>query len=486
MKNTIFYPILFILLATFCGFSKSKTVPIVDHPSQLKFKKLDWKVPEGKPYRIELKNGAVLYIAQDSLLPLVQITGYVNYGSLLDPEGKEGISSLLTNLMRTGGTQKYPSDTLNELIDLMAIKVGLSTSLSQLTFSASFLSEYTEQALDIIQQILFFPVFEQEKVDKEKKITLESIRHRFNEPAPILEAAYVKSMYRGQIHGRLTSEKSVNAISRDDLLKLHKRVFTQSNMIISVSGMFNRDSMTARIDKLLNADMKKHVKAEFPSVKLSSPDKCLIVHKPLTQAYVRLGLPLFKRPHEDYYAMSVLNVILGGGGFTSRLGAKIRSNEGLTYSIYSHAESNYTFDGTFFISFFTANASFAKAIDLTLKEVREVVANGVTDKEIAHAKASLAGDLPSMFRSSFDIVSTYAWNEYYGRSENHYKEYEKKINDVSKKDLVRVAEKYLDMNNIIYTVVGDTSVLLKQESGDFSLKKLKVKIVDTDSLSLLP
>jgi zinc protease len=250
--------------------------------------------------------------------------------------------------------------------------------------------------------------------------------------------------------------------------------------------MFDRDSMTGQIEKLLNANRDAKPGTKFPSVKLSNTHKCLLVHKPLSQAYVRLGLPLFKRPHPDYYAMSVLNVILGGGGFTSRLGTKIRSDEGLTYSIYSHAESNYTFDGTFFIDFFTGNSSFAKAVDLTLKEINNIVSNGVTDKEIDHAKSSLTGDLPSMFRSSFDIVSTYAWNEYYGRSENHYKEYEKKINAITKKDLISVAQKYLNVDNITFTVVGDTTALLKQKSGDFSLKNFKYKTVSVDSLLLLP
>lgn len=485
MKNMKFYPFLIMLMAL-CGFSKSKTTAIVNHPSQLKFKKLDWKVPEGKPYRIELKNGSVLYIAQDSLLPMVQIAGYVNYGSLLDPEGKEGTSSMLATLMRSGGTKKYPSDTLNELIDLMAIKISLTSSLSQLTFNASFLSEYTEEALDIIQQILFYPVFEQKKTDKEKTIFIESIRHRFDEPSPILEAAYRKAMYSGEIVGRLPTEKSVKAVSRKNLISLHKKIFTPSNMIIAIAGMFDRDSMTGRIEKLLNANKDAKPGTNFPSVKMSNIHKCLVVHKPLSQAYVRLGLPLFKRPHPDYYAMSVLNLILGGGGFTSRLGTKIRSDEGLTYSIYSHAESNYTFDGTFFIDFFTGNSSFAKAVDLTLKEIKNIVSNGVTDKEIDHAKSSLTGDLPSMFRSSFDIVSTYAWNEYYERSENHYKEYEKKINGITKKDLIRVAQKYLNVDNVTFTVVGDTAALLEQKSGNFSLKNFKYKTVSVDSLLLLP
>jgi len=464
---------------------QTNSSPIPSHPSKLKFQPLDWTVPLGSPYRTELKNGLVAYVAEDRTLPLVQAVLYIRSGSLLDPSGKEGLASLLAKLMRTGGTSKYPADTLNELIDRYAMQFDISATETQISLSASFLSEYTDQALDIMEQLIFHPVFNSKEFVKEQKITIQNIRHRFDDPAPTLRAAYQKQLYTGEVSSRLATEASVNNITREDLLKLHKKTFVTPKMILSIAGNFNRDSMLARIENMFPPSTQIS-NDSFPQIAINSKIKCLLVQKPLSQAYVRLGLPLFKRPHPDYYSVSLLNEILGGGGFISRLGTKIRSDAGLTYSIYSNAESNYIYPGTFYIEFFTKNSSFSQAVALIIEEVQKVISEKVTELELENAKASLTGSLPSMFRSPFDIVSTYAWNEYYKRDPDHYKVYEEKLRKVTREDILRVAKQYLTPDNFTYTVVGDTDALLKQETNGFSLSKMDFKTIPVDSIEALP
>jgi zinc protease len=463
--------------------ASSSSIPA--HPSKIKFQPLDWTVPLGSPYRTELKNGLITYIAEDQTLPLVKIVLYIRSGSLLDPASKEGLASLMTKLMRTGGTSKYPADTLNELIDQYAMQFGISATETQISFSASFLSEYTEKALDIMEQLIFHPVFNLKEFEKEQKIMIQNIQHRFDDPAPTLRAAYQKQLYAGEVSSRFATEASVKNISREDLVGLHKKTFVTPKMILSLAGNFNRDSMLTRIEKIFPPSTQVP-NDSFPQIAIKPKFKCLLVQKPLSQAYVRLGLPLFKRPHPDYYSMSLLNEILGGGGFISRLGAKIRSDAGLTYSIYSNAESNYIYPGTFYIEFFTKNASFSQAVALIIEEVQKVISEEVTELELENAKASLTGSLPSMFRSPFDIVSTYAWNEYYKRDPDHFKVYEEKLRKVTREDLLRVAKQYLTPDNFTYTVVGDTDALLKQETNGFSLSKMEVKTIPVDSIAALP
>lgn len=476
---------LFLIQITVFSISAQKVPKLPSHPSGLKYDSLKWSVPTGEPYRLEMKNGMIAYIAEDSLLPLVQITGYIRHGSLSDPAGKEGLSSLLATLMRSGGTKKFPADTLDELVDLMAMKFSFSSGETQFKFNASFLSEYTNEALDLLQQLLFHPVFEERKLEKEKKIYLEAIRHRFDNPGPTLIAAYQKIMYPGEESSRLASQNSVKSITRDDLLKLHKNILKPENIIFSASGSFKKDSIISQIEA---AFPKKSVLSAttFPPVDVKPAVKCLLVNKPMSQAYVRIGLPLFKRPHPDYYAMSVLNMILGGGGFTSRLGTKIRSDAGLTYSIYSHAESNYNYSGTFFIDFYTKNSSFAQAVALTIDEVRKIAETGVTEEELMHAKSSLINELPSMFRSPYDIVSTYAWNEYYGRQPDHYKVYADKLKAVTRDDIIDVAKKYLKTENFTFIVVGDTDALMKVKDDKFTLSTMECKTIPADSIPALP
>lgn len=459
---------------------------IPNHPTKLQFKPLGWTVPVGTPFRTQLKNGLVAYIAEDHTLPLVQVSLYIRSGSLLEPEGKEGLTSLMASLLRLGGTSKYPADKLNEIIDQYAMNFAFAASESQITLSASFLSEYTDKAFEILEQLLFHPAFDMQKFENERKIMIQNIKHQFDNPGPSLKAAYQKQMYAEEISSRMATEQSVNKITRDDLINLHKKTFHSDKMILSISGNFNRDSILTDLNKIFKDTGSVSSTVNFPDITTKSKMKFLLVHKPMSQAYVRIGLPLFKRPHPDYYAVSLLNEILGGGGFTSRLAEKVRSDAGLTYSIYSNAESNYIYPGTFYIEFFTKNSSFSQAVDMIIKEVKTIITEGVTDKELSSAKASLTGELPSMFRSPFDIVSTYGWNEYYGRDQEHYKLYEEKLNKITIDDIHRVAKQYLVPDNFTYTIVGDSTALINQQFGDFSLSKTDVNTIAVDSIPMLP
>jgi zinc protease len=442
-----------IALSVFlCAFSSSLlfakdagiAAPIPSHPSKLSYKKLRWAVPLGSPYRVTLKNGLRAYVAVDSQLPLVQISAYLRCGTLSDPPGKEGMCALLAKLMRTGGTEKYQADTLDALLDLYAMKFGISASEDVLQLSVSFLSDYIDTAFAVMQQVLFHPRFDAIKLEKEEKILIETIRHRFDNPGPTLDMAYQKSMYPYSPAASLATEPSVRRILRDDLADLHRRIFTTGNCIFAVAGEFDRNAILERLEKLFPAAAGLSDTA-FPKIRAAPAIKCLVVHKPISQVYVRFGIPLFKRPNADYYAVSVSNLILGGGGFTSRLGTRVRSDAGLTYSIYSSAESNYTYPGTWYVEFFTKSESFPQAMAMALQVIDSLRAKGITDEELSNAKATLINEMPSMFRSPFDIVSTYAWNEYYGRSPSHYKEYPDSIKAATREAVKRMINKYLEI-----------------------------------------
>jgi zinc protease len=471
-KKNLLIPMAFLLLLQASAALAASLLPVSTHPSRLTYDSLKWHVPLGSPYRVTLKNGLRAYVATDSQLPLVQISAYIRHGSLLDPHGKEGLSSLMAQLMRTGGTKNYQADSLNALLDLYAMHFNVSATDDHLGFSAEFLSDYTDTALAFMQQILFHPRFDETKIDNEKKIRIEGIRHRFDNPSPTLSAAYEKLMYPGSAASDLATIESIGRITRADMVALHRAVFTTGNIIFSIAGKFNRAAMIARLEAIFPA-AEKLADSTFPKVAVAPAVKCLVVHKPISQVYVRFGAPLFKRPNADYYSASVANLILGGGGFTSRLENKVRSDAGLTYSIYSNAESNYTYPGTWYIDFFTKSESFPQAMALALQVIAKQRATGVTDTELANAKASLIGEMPSMFRNRFDIVSTYAWNEYYGRSPNHYKEYPDSVRSVTRESITRVMGKYLDPSAFSYAVVGDTAALAKYHTTDgFAFEKL--------------
>ncbi|MDR0330648.1 MAG: insulinase family protein, partial [Chitinispirillales bacterium] len=302
--------------------------------------------------------------------------------------------------------------------------------------------------------------------------------------------AYRKHAYQKYAPSRITTEASIKSIKRGDIAALHKAAFGSCDIIISASGKFDRNDMISRLNSVFAAPIKPQVPA-LPEIAVAPQTRALVVHKEISQAYIRMGLPLFKRPHHDYYAVSLLSYILGGSGFTSRLGTRVRSDEGLTYSIHATAESNYTYQGTLHIDFYTKTASFPKAVSIVLEELDKIVKNGVTDEELDNARSALITELPSSFRSPEDIVSTYAWNEFYGRAPDHYAKYPDELKKLTKETLHRAAKKYIAADKITYTIVGDTAAInaagaAAVKDGFFALDSLKSKRVTVaDSLITL-
>ncbi|KMQ52400.1 peptidase M16 domain protein [Chitinispirillum alkaliphilum] len=461
---------------------------IPSHPLNLNFESRDWSVPSAQQYRHILNNGLRSYIAVDSTLPIVEITAYINYSSLNDPEGKEGLGTLMSRLLRLGGTEEISADSLNEFLDLMAINFSFSQSESHITFKGTFLSEYQDTALSIMEQMFFHPAFEEERVEREKRLIRESLRHRFVNPAPALNAAFQKQQYTGSNASRMTTASSIENISREDLKSLHDKVFKTDNIVLSVAGKIDKGKTIAKLESIFPQAEQTTSLTPFDNIEIRPETKALIVHRPINQAYVRMALPLFKRPHPDYYSVSLLNMILGGGGFTSRLGTKIRSDAGLTYSIHSRAESNYLYPGTLFIEFNTRKETLPLAIDLIYEEIERIIMEGVTEEELQSAKTALLAQLPSMFRSAGDITSTYAWNEMYSRSQDHFVLYPEEINKLTVEDINNVARKYLNPDNFTYTIIADSTILNRlPESKRFDLSGIEnKKFISINEIETLP
>ncbi len=457
------------------GFCGQPQVPA--HPSQITYPPLGWKVPLGEPYRHVLDNGLVAYIAEDRSLPYFRLTGMVRYGEICDPPDKEGISSFLTGIMRTGGTASYNSDTLDAIIDLYALHVSVSASDTRVSFACECLSEYADTCLRILSQILFHPAFEEKKIKKQTDAILESIAHRFDNPDPVLDACYEKAMYRDGRNSLLPTAETIKRITRKDLVELHKSIFKTENMIVAASGNIATQTLEKKLSVLFPRAAAGAQAATYPDIAIKPLARCVFVNKPVSQSYVRLGLPLFKRPNDDFYPVQALNMVLGGDGFTSRLGSKVRSDEGLAYVIYSAPGSNYVYPATFFVEFHTKSATTSRAIALSLAEIKRIRESGVTDEELAHAKKVLIDGLPSMFRSPADIVDNYADNEFLKRPPDHFAAYPGRINALTKSDVLAAAKKYLDPAAITLVVVGDSSAVFKADTvAGFSLRSLKPQI----------
>ena len=382
-----------------------------------------------------------------------------------------------------GGAGEYTPRQLNDLTGRLSIKINTELSDDSLIVTMDCLSEHYETALKILGEIYFKPLFDSGVLEDEKTISAEMIGHRYDNPENLLGAAYSAAMYSGTKVSRFPSEKTVMSVNRKDIADFHSNIMNNSDAIIYISGNISRQKMISDLSGLFSGmKARKTERGLFSGITANSFSRCLIVDKKINQAYIRIGIGAVQRPVEEYYPLALASMILGGGGFTSRLGTEVRSNSGLTYSIYSHVESNYSFQGTFYVDFFTKTESAARASSMCLDVIKKFLAEGPTDEELSNAKKMLVEGLPSYFRSPYDIVSTYARSEFNGNKPDHYISYPSKINSLTKDDVMKSARKYLRPENFVYTVVGDSKTITDQSFGDFSFGKFSPRVINQDDL----
>jgi zinc protease len=321
----------------------------------------------------------------------------------------------------------------------------------------SVLKKDVNKGFDLCSDILLDPSFPAEEIDRKKDIIKGSLKQREEEPSFLSERAFRKEIFGEHPYGRLVegSVETIDAIQRDDLIKFHKYYFVPNNSILSVVGDLTQEELIVLLEKYLGGWKS----AEFlPRVAKQSEGsktrKVIKIEKDLTQANIILGNPGIGRDNPDYYAVTVMNYILGGGGFSSRLMQTVREKMGLAYDVHSFFAA-YKETGSFQAGVQTKNESANAAIDEILKQIEKMKKEEVSEQELSDAKAYLTGSFPRRLDTNRKISDFLASIEFYNLGLNYDRKYIEYINSVTKEDVLRVAGKYLNPENGVLVVVAD-------------------------------
>ncbi|MFH1762383.1 MAG: pitrilysin family protein, partial [bacterium] len=452
---------IFIIYA-FCVFLYACTIAaaadVVKHPSLLKYDALDYSPPDPAEYRHVLKNGMVIYFYEDHTLPVVDITAYCRTGSIMDKKEEWGLASATAYMMRNGGAGIYSADDFNEQAEYLAASIDCQMELTQAKARLSVLKENFESGMNLFCEMLRFPQFNTEKLVLYQDRLCEGITHRYDDSREVMEIAYNKFLNPDFPTSYLLDSSIVRSFTNQRLKEFYTNNFCPNRIILAVSGDISRKNMIKKLERMfgkwknITLDNKAIVIPDMPEY---SGRGLYFIQKEATQVNVKMGYPLIQRPHEDFYALTLMNYLLGGGGFNSRIVAAVREQKGLAYNIRSSVESNYFFPGTFNVYVGTKSSSFIQAVNLIFEEINKFKEEKITDEELEKAKDYFILSLPSYFRTSAKIVETFAQSEYWGRGLDHYKQYIRKLNAIKPEDIQRVAKKYLDVNKLAIICVGD-------------------------------
>src|SRR5512135_941663 len=223
--------------------------PIPDSPDKLAFRPLVYEPPSAKAHRVTLKNGMVVYIAEDRTLPLVNIAITVRVGSWLEPAGKAGLAGLTGSQMRRGGTKSLTAEQLDEKLDFLAAQVSTGIGPTSGSATLNCLSDNLDEALRIFVEMLREPRFQEDRLALAKEQTLQEMKKRNDDPADIEAREWGVLLYgEGFFTNRFTTEASVKGLTRDDLVAFHRKYFHPASMIAAVSGSFARADMLRKLE----------------------------------------------------------------------------------------------------------------------------------------------------------------------------------------------------------------------------------------------
>jgi len=449
-RATTFAPLVALLA------SAAAAQPIPDRPDKLVFPPLVFQPPVAKDYRVVLKNGMVVYIAEDRSLPLVNIALTVRVGSWLEPTGKEGLAGFTGSQMRRGGTKSLTAEQLDEKLDFLAAQVSTGIGPTSGSASLNCLTDNLDEALSIFVEVLRAPRFQEDRLALAKEQALQEMKKRNDDSADIEAREFGVLLYgEGFFANRFTTEASVKAVTRDDLVAFHGRYFSPASMVAAVSGSFARAEMLRKLESAFAGwPSPKEPVAPIPAAIAPAAPGLYRVEKDVNQGRVSIGLPTVKRDHPDVYALEVMNEILGGSGFTSRITRTVRSDEGLAYAAGSSLAPGVYYPGRFEASFQSKSRSVPYATSLVLEEIRKLREGGVTAEELTTIQNSLVQTFPSSFASKARSMAIFASDEYTKRDPSYWTTYRERIRAVTAQDVQRVAREHLVPGRMVVLVVG--------------------------------
>jgi zinc protease len=408
-----------------------------------------------QPKRIQFENGMVVFLQEDHELPLIGAGITIRGGTKSEPEAKTGLVSIFGSAWRTGGSKTHTGDQLDDLLEARAAQLETSGGPLSTFVTLSSLKGDFDFVLELANDLLRNPEFRQEKIDLAKDGIRAGIARRNDNLGQIAGREATKIGYGAKSpYARVPEYATVGAITRQDLLDWHARYVQPNNMIVSVSGDFDATEMEARLRKLF-AGWPKGLATPTPDVPIPAPKPGVyfVAKDDVNQSEIRMIAAGIRRDDPDYYAVSVMNEIFGGG-FSSRLFSSLRTKAGLAYSVGGGVSANFDHPGLTTLVMGTKSGTTAQAIEGLYTEIEGMRSRGVTPEELQRGKDAILNSFVFEYDSKVKVMNARATYEFHGYPADFLERFQKGVEKVTAADVDRVAKKYLDKDKFAVLVVG--------------------------------
>ncbi|MBI3301330.1 MAG: insulinase family protein [Deltaproteobacteria bacterium] len=405
--------------------------------------------------RTVLDNGATLLVAERPGISMVVMTILLKTGAAVDPAGKEGLANLTAELL-TRGTKKHSAQALAEELDFLGASLGVDADYESTTISLTTLTKNLEPALSLLAEVLLSPTFPTAELNRKRKEIEGRLKSREDQPGWVAQKTFLEKLYPQHPFGRQVEGKpaTLATLTQADVKKFHQTYYRPNNAIIALAGEISQEQAIT----LLRTHLAGWQPADVPSIAWPEvrplAGERVTVDKKVSQANVILGQTGIARSNPDYYAVQLMNYILGARGTESRLMKRIREEMALVY----HVGSNFTVRkhaGPFTVALQTKNASATQAVAESLQVIRQFIEQGTSEEELAAAKAYFINSFPLRLASNRDVVTLLPVLEFYELGLDYPDRYADLIGQVTLEQVQAAARTYLHPDQFLQVVVAD-------------------------------
>jgi zinc protease len=397
--------------------------------------------------------GVEAWHAESSVVPLIALAFTFEGGAAHDPADKPGVAHMMARLLDEGAGP-YSSDAFQERLAASAIELSFNAGLDALGGSLKTLVKHADEAFELLRLALAEPRFDDDAIERVRAQTIAGLRYQANDPGVMASKRFFAEAFPDHPYGRPTAGtiESVEAITRDDLITLHKRIVARGRVKLAVVGAIDAERLARLLDKVFAALPEAQALSATTPVTLAGRGRNIVTDLDVPQSVIRFGTSGVSWRDPDFIAAYVLNHILGGGAFTSRLFQEVREKRGLAYSV---GTSLVSYRATAMTWGFTAtkNERVSECIEVIQAEMRRLRSDGPEAEELQKAKDYLTGSYALGFDTSTKIAHQLAQIAFEGLGIDYIARRNALVAAVTQDDIGRAAERMFD-GGMLVVVAG--------------------------------
>ncbi len=398
--------------------------------------------------------GVEAWHVESDVVPLIAVSFIFEGGSAHDPADKPGVAQMLARLLDEGAGE-YDSDAFQERLAARAIELSFNAGNDAIGGSLKTLVKHADEAFELLRLALVEPRFDQDAIERVRAQTIAGLRYQQNDPGVMATRRFFEEGFAGHPYGLPTSgtPESVAAITRDDLIAMHRMMIARGRVKIAVVGAISSDNLSMLLDRVFGSLPEANPLSVIETAGLQKIGARIVVDIDVPQSVIRFGTPGITWRDPGFIPAYVLNHIYGGGSFTSRLFQEVREKRGLAYSVgtslVSYRAASMTWGYTA-----TKNERVAECLDVIAGEMMRLKEEGPSDEELQKAKDYLIGSYALGFDTSTKIAHTLAQIAFEGLGMDYIGRRNALVASVTQADIHKAAERIFGDGKMLTVIAG--------------------------------